>query len=164
MGTISPGDTRFPQEQGAPEYTLHRVACTHALSGTGRNATSPHRRTGRDSLVELVFPVRMLLNRLSIPLPRRCPCIDGPWEGILSRWVGERALLFILWILTCVTETTSFFQLAARKPRGLSVAHRSPVGSWSTACALTLLLTSSGENLLFCVSFGTLLQILLGPT
>lgn len=49
--------------------------------------------------------------------------------------------VFILWLLTRVTETISFFRLAARKPRGQSVAHLSPM-DWLVYILLYLLLTS----------------------
>lgn len=116
---------------------------THALSPVSwRNAAGVHRATVRNSPVELMFPVRMLLNVLFITLHSMCPCNEVPWEGVLSRRGRGKSYVFILWILTHVTETIFLFKLAARMPTDRFVAHLSQVYRLFQVCVLTSLLAS----------------------
>lgn len=77
-----------PRGDRAPESTLHRVA-SHMGSQLCHQLTQRDRKR---QPVELVFPVRMLLNMLFITLPSGCPYDDVPREGVLFRLVGERAV------------------------------------------------------------------------
>lgn len=79
---------RSPWSGRAPESTLHSVA-SHVCSQLCHQLTQRDRKR---QPVELVFPVRMLLNMLFITLPSGCPYDDVPREGILSCLVGERAV------------------------------------------------------------------------
>lgn len=114
MGSASPGDVQFPPGAGAP-----------GSPPAWRNSTSSHRRAVRDGPVELVFPVRMLLNMLFITLRSMGPCNEVPREDVLSRLGRGKSCVFILWILTRVTETISLFKSAARMPGDKFVAHLS---------------------------------------
>ena len=54
--------------------------------------------------MELVFPVRMLLNMFTT-LYGVCTCNEVPWEGVLSGQGRGRGCVFISWTLTHLTET-----------------------------------------------------------
>lgn len=99
-----------------PGAHLHRAVWvhTHALTCAWRNATGLHRGTVRSGPVELILPVRMLLNMVFITLNSVCPCNEVPWEGVLLRRGRGKSYVFILWVLTHVTETIFLCQDASR--------------------------------------------------
>lgn len=127
MGSIPPGDTGVsPWSRGVPgSPPAPSCSGSHVLSPAWRNATGLHRRTVRSSLVELILPVRMPLNMVFITLNSVCPCNEVPREGVLSRRGRGRSSVFILGVLTHVTETIFLFKVAARMPRDKSTAHLS---------------------------------------
>ena len=130
----------------------------HALSPVSwRDAAGMHRGTVRNSPVELIFPVRMLLNMLFITLHSVCPRNEVPWEGVLSLRGRGKSHVFILWILTHVTETIFLFNLAARTPRDRFVAHLSQMYRLFQVCVLTSLLASFYIEKICCIYLGNLL-------
>lgn len=70
------------------------------------------------------------------------PCNEVPREGVLARRGRGKSYVFILWVLTHVTETISLFKLAARMPRDKPAAHLSQMSRLFQVCILTSLLTS----------------------
>lgn len=105
-------EPRSPREPTCTE--LFRF--TRALTCAWRNATGLHRRTVGSGPVELRLPVRMLLNMVFITLNSVCPCNEVPREGVLSHGGRGRSSVFILGVLTHVTETIFLFKVAARMP------------------------------------------------
>lgn len=114
-------EPRSPREPTCTE--LFRF--TRALTCAWRNATGLHRRTVGSGPVELRLPVRMLLNMVFITLNSVCPCNEVPREGVLSHGGRGRSSVFILGVLTHVTETIFLFKVAARMPWDESVVHLS---------------------------------------
>lgn len=87
------------------------------------------------------------------------PCNEVPREGVLSRPGRGKSCVFILWILTRVTETISLFKSAARMPGDKFVAHLSQMYRlFHSLCTnLTADFVLYIENLLYCMYLGKLL-------